>query len=68
MQGTSAGAMNTAALAVARDYNEYVEISKKIAKGINFKEYTLPMASILSSESLTSTLMDVFGDIKIEDL
>lgn len=66
--GTSAGALNAASLALARDYNDYVEMSKRFAKAIHFKDYTLPLASILSSESLTSILMELFGDIKIEDL
>lgn len=66
--GTSAGAMNAGSLAICRDYKDYLEIGKKIAKDVTFREYTIPYGSLLSSKSITKTLQEIFGDVKIEDL
>lgn len=66
--GTSAGAINAAALSIARDYKDYFEIGARLGEEISFNEYTIPLGSILSSKSLTSTLKAIFGNIKIEDL
>lgn len=66
--GTSAGAMNSAVLSVARDYQDYVEISEDISRLTSFNEYTIPFASLLSSQSITAVLKKVFGEIRIEDL
>lgn len=66
--GTSAGSMNAASLAIARDYDDYLKIGRQLAKCVSFKEYTIPLCSILSSKSLTSALKEAFGETRIEDL
>lgn len=66
--GTSAGAFNAASLAFARDYDDYFDIAKQIGKRVNFKEYTIPFVSVLSSQSLTELIKDIFGELKMEDM
>lgn len=68
LAGTSAGAINAATLVIARDFAHYLEIGKKFVDKVSFREYTIPFGSLLSSASITMTLQEVFGELKIEDL
>lgn len=68
LAGTSAGSLNAAVISICRDFQDYVEISKAIADATNFHEYTIPVASLLSSKSITSILKEIFGERKLEDL
>lgn len=66
--GTSAGALNAAVLSIARDFQDYIEISERISSLTNFAEYTIPYTSLLSSRSITTALKDIFGERRIEEL
>lgn len=66
--GTSAGSLNAAILAIARDYSDYFDLGKLFAEHVSFKEYTIPFGSILSSKSITGALKEIFGELHLEDL
>jgi predicted acylesterase/phospholipase RssA len=66
--GTSAGAINAAVFINSRDFQDFKEASQIISRTLKFNEYTIPVASLLSSSSLTRALKEIFGIIKIEDL
>lgn len=66
--GTSAGAGIAASMAVARDYQDLVEICEYFEHNIKFTEYTIPFCSLLSSKSITVAVKNVYKELKIEDL
>ncbi len=66
--GASAGAITAAGLSISRDYQDFLETSYFLANSMCFNEYTIPLASLLSSRSLTNALKNIFGIIKVEDL
>ena len=67
--GTSMGAVVAAAYAMGFTYEEFISRTKNLlSKYRPFKEYTLPIVSILKSRRLDHFLHDAFGDAHIEDL
>ena len=67
--GTSMGAVVAASHAMGLDYEEFIKRSKNLLKKHRpFKEYTLPIISILKSKRLDNFLHEAFGEAHIEDL
>jgi NTE family protein/lysophospholipid hydrolase len=67
--GTSMGAVIAAAHAMGFSYQQFLSRTKYLlGKYRPFKEYTLPIVSILKSKRLDQFLHDAFGDAHIEDL
>ncbi len=66
--GTSSGAINAALLSISRDYQDYQALQEEVVRKTNFKEYTIPLLSLLSSRSITTVLKSLLGDRPIEDL
>ncbi|MBA4118971.1 MAG: hypothetical protein C0514_08795 [Candidatus Puniceispirillum sp.] len=66
--GTSAGAISAALMLAARDLQDFLDMSNLLSRSMRFNEYTIPLASLLSSKSFTHALQTIFGAIKVEDL
>jgi len=67
--GTSMGAVMATGYAMGIGAREGVEISKELfARHRPFKEYTLPLVSLLASRRLDNLLRELFGSARIEDL
>ncbi len=69
ISGTSMGAVVAAAHAMGFSYGDFLSRTKALLdKYRPFKEYTLPIVSILKSKRLDHFLHDAFGETHIEDL
>lgn len=67
--GTSMGAVVAAAYAMGFSYEEFLSRTENLlTKYRPFKEYTLPIVSVLKSRRLDNFIHDAFGDAHIEDL
>ncbi len=67
--GTSIGSVIGAGYAMGLTPDEIIFQNKDLFKRHNpFKEYTLPIMSVLGSTKLDSLFKEAFGDIRIEDL
>jgi len=66
--GTSMGSLMGAGFAMGRTYHEMVGLARELANPKRLFDYTLPLASLMSSKKVTNVLMEVFGRIHIEDL
>jgi NTE family protein/lysophospholipid hydrolase len=67
--GTSMGAVVAAAHALGLDYGAFISRTKDLLKRHRpFKEYTLPIVSLLGSRRLDRFLHEAYGDAHLEDL
>ena len=67
--GTSMGAVVAAAHAMGFGYDDFLSRTKHLLEKYRpFKEYTLPIVSLLKSKRLDSFIHDAFGEAHIEDL
>jgi predicted acylesterase/phospholipase RssA/CRP-like cAMP-binding protein len=66
--GTSMGALMSASYAMGRSYEQMVELAREFASPRRLFDYTLPLTSLMSSKKATNALMELFGDLHIEDL
>jgi predicted acylesterase/phospholipase RssA len=66
--GTSMGALMGAGYAMGLGYEEMVEIAREFANPRGILDYTLPLVSLMASKKVTKVLIELFGDLTIEDL
>ncbi len=66
--GTSMGALLSAGFAMGRSYEEMVELARMFANPKRLFDYTLPLTSLMTSKKVTNVLIELFGDLHIEDL
>ncbi len=66
--GTSMGAIVGAQCAADWDKETFIDINKKGVAKNPFKEYTLPIISLMGSKKLDALLKMGLGDMQIEDL
>jgi NTE family protein/lysophospholipid hydrolase len=67
--GTSMGAVVAAAHALGLDYGTFISKTTDLLRRHRpFKEYTLPIVSLLGSRRLDRFLHEAYGDARIEDL
>jgi NTE family protein/lysophospholipid hydrolase len=66
--GTSIGAMASAGYAIGLNYQEMIQLSKKMLKLKPHREFTLPIISLFKSKRINRDFRLVFGDKLIEDL
>ncbi|MCX5851337.1 MAG: cyclic nucleotide-binding and patatin-like phospholipase domain-containing protein [Deltaproteobacteria bacterium] len=67
--GTSIGAVIAAQYAIGLSYDEIIHVNKRVLREIKpFRQYTLPLLSILKSGRINEACRMVFGDTNIEDL
>ena len=66
--GTSMGALLSAAFAMGRSYAEMVELAREFANPKRMFDYTLPLTSLMTSKKTTDILIELFGELHIEDL
>lgn len=66
--GTSMGALLGAAYAMGRSCDDILELARIFANPKRLFDYTLPFTALMASRKVTSMLVDVFGDLCIEDL
>ena len=66
--GTSMGAVIGAGLAIDMEYPRIVELAKTFGSSKKLYDRTLPIASLMASGKMTALLLDVFEEIRIEDL
>jgi len=66
--GTSMGALLGAAYATGRGYEEILELARTFANPRTLFDYTLPFTAVMASKKITHMLIQIFGDLCIEDL
>lgn len=66
--GSSMGGLLGAAMAMGLSYQQVKELSASFANKKALFDYTLPLASLMSSAKLTRFCRQVYHDIRIEDL
>jgi len=66
--GSSMGALLGATLAMGHEYEYVKRLSGRFANRQALFDYTLPLVSLMSSYKLTRFCMEVFGEMRIEDL
>lgn len=66
--GSSMGGLLGATLAMGHSYKQISALSATFAHKKALFDYTLPLASLMSSHKLTRFCKSVYGDVRIEDL
>ncbi|MEE9320690.1 MAG: cyclic nucleotide-binding domain-containing protein [Granulosicoccus sp.] len=66
--GSSMGGLLGATLAMGHSYKQISALSATFANKKALFDYTLPLASLMSSNKLTRFCKSVYGDVRIEDL
>jgi NTE family protein/lysophospholipid hydrolase len=66
--GTSMGALMGAGYAMGLSYEGMVELASKFANPRGILDYTLPLVSLMASKKITRFLIELCGDLTIEDL
>ncbi|NJN43376.1 MAG: hypothetical protein HC806_00630 [Anaerolineae bacterium] len=65
--GTSMGAIIGGAYALGKDNETIYQMAKSLSTNNKMVDYTWPVTSLAKGKPFTEMLIDLFGDIKIED-
>jgi len=66
--GTSTGAAMGAQAAMGLDFEEMVELNRRIFSLKPFREYTLPVFSLIGGTRVDRGLQEAYGELDLEDL
>ncbi len=65
--GTSFGSLIAAAHAIGVEWQTLYDIAKELSQSNDMLDYTIPIASAIKGKGFTQAIIDLFGDMQIEN-